>query len=62
MMSKEMINYEVEILSTTSSVKDYMSLHAMPIYGSVLHEKWENYCRSHFQKAVSISKMKRNAN
>ena len=43
MMSKEMINYEAEIFKYgLSSVKDYMSLHAMPIYGSpALHEKYK---------------------
>ena len=43
MMSKEMINYEAEIFKYgLSSVKEYMSLHAMPIYGSpALHEKYK---------------------
>ena len=43
MMSKVMINYEAEIFKYgLSSVKDYMSLHAMPIYGSpALHEKYK---------------------
>jgi hypothetical protein len=44
MMGKEMINYESPetFKYGLSSVKNYMSLHAMPIYGSpVLHEKYK---------------------
>jgi hypothetical protein len=44
MMGKEMINYHTpEIFKYgLSSVKDYMSLHLMPIYGSpALHEKYK---------------------
>jgi len=43
MMGKDMINYEAGIFKYgLSSVKDYMSLHLMPIYASpVLHEKYK---------------------
>lgn len=44
MMGKEMINYMApgSFKYGLSSVKNYMSLHVMPIYGSaVLHEKYK---------------------
>ena len=44
MMGKEMIIYKTSGIFKygLSSVKDYMSLHAMPIYGSSkLHSKYE---------------------
>lgn len=44
MMGKEMINYMApgSFKYGLSSVKNYMSLHIMPIYGSpVLHEKYK---------------------
>lgn len=44
MMGKEMINYMAPGTFNygLSSVKNYMSLHIMPIYGSsVLHEKYK---------------------
>jgi hypothetical protein len=44
MMGKEMINYESPetFKYGLSSVKNYISLHVMPIYGSpVLHEKYK---------------------
>jgi hypothetical protein len=53
MMGKDMINYEAEIFKYgLSSVKDYMSLHAMPIYGSpALHEEYKKLLPlANFQK------------
>ncbi len=44
MMGKEMINYQAPGIYKygLSSVKNYMSLHVMPIYGSpALHEKYK---------------------
>lgn len=54
MMGKEMIVYKASGIFKygLSSVKNYMSLHAMPIYGSpVLHSRYKNILqKAKFQK------------